>query len=143
MDPFSLTVSIITVVTLAGQLVSLGKSYASSVSGCPQEINDLLSELSALSQILMALKDVIDPATATSKTPILLGGILVGPVDDCANQLREMIAFLTKCQASKSRIKKVMKRLVWPLREAETKDWINKIEGYKSTFTLALSADGM
>jgi hypothetical protein len=143
MDPFSLTVSIITVVTLAAQLVSLGNSYASSISGCAREIEDLVAEVSALSQILIALKKVIDPATATSQTPIIRSGILVGRVEDCANQLKEMITVLTKYQASKNKVKKLMRRLVWPLKEADTREWINKIETYKSTFTLALSADGM
>lgn len=143
MDPLSLTVSIITIVTLAGQLVSLGNAYASSVSGCPQEIKDLISELSALSKILAALKEVIDPASATSNTPILLSGILVGPLDECANQLKEMVEFLTKHQTSKNRVRKMVKRLMWPLKEAETRAWISKIEGHKSTFTLALSTDKM
>lgn len=143
MDPLSLTVSIITVVTLAGQLVSLGNSYASSVSGYPQEIKDLVSELSALSKILIALKEVIDPATATPDTPIILSGILVGPLDECANQLKEMIEFLTKHQTSKNKMRRMIKRLMWPLQEAETRAWISKIEGHKSTFTLALSTDKM
>lgn len=143
MDPLSLTVSIITIVTLAGQLVSLGSSYASSVSGCPREISDFLTELSALSQVLVALKDVINPATASPETPIISSGILVGPVAECAEQLKEMLAFLTKYQISKNRMRKVMKRIMWPLKEAETREWINKINGHKSTFVLALSADGM
>lgn len=143
MDPLSLTVSVITIVTLAGQLVSLGSSYASGVSDCPREISDFLTELSALSQVLVALKDVIDPATASSETPIISSGILVGPVAECVDQLKEMLAFLTKYQISKNRMRKVMKRMMWPLKEAETREWINKIEGHKSTFALALSADGM
>lgn len=143
MDPFSLSVSIITILTVAGQLATLGNSYATSVSSYPKEINDLLTELSALSQVLIVLKDIIDPATATSTTPIIWARILVSPVDECANQLQEMLAFLTKHQNSKSKMRKIVKRLMWPLKEAETREWINKIEGHKSTFTLALSTDGM
>lgn len=143
MDPLSLSVSIITVLTLAGQLVTLGNAYASSVSGCPKEINDLLTELSALSQILVALKDIVNPATATSATPIIWAGILASPVDECASQLQEMLAFLIKFQNPKNKMKKIVQRLMWPLKEAETREWINKIEGHKSTFTLALSTDGM
>lgn len=143
MDPLSLSVSIITVLTAAGQLATLGNAYVTSVSSYPKEINDLLTELSALSQVLIALKDIIDPATATSITPIIWARILVSPVNECANQLQEMLAFLTKYQDSKSKMRKIVKRLMWPLKEAETKEWINKIEGHKSTFTLALSADGM
>lgn len=143
MDPLSLSVSIITILTVAGQLATLGNAYATSVSGYPKEINDLLTELSALSQVLIALKDIIDPATATSATPIIWARILVSPVDECANQLQEMLAFLTKYQSSKSKMRKIVKRLMWPLKEAETREWIKKIEGHKSTFTLALSTDGM
>lgn len=145
MDPFSLSVSIVTVLALAGKLVTLGGAYTSSVSGCPKEINDLLIELSALSQILIALKDVTDPVTntATSTTPIIWARILAGPIDECTNQLTEMFAFLDKYQNSKNKMKKIVQRLMWPLKEAETREWINKIEGHKSTFTLALSTDGM
>lgn len=144
MDPFSLSVSIITIIGFAGQLAALGNDYAKSVSGCPKEISDLLAELSALSQVLVAVKDIIDPTTATPTTPIIWSGILVNPINECANQLQEMLAFLTKYQQNrKSKIRKIMKRLMWPLKEAETREWINKIEGHKSTFTLALSTDGM
>lgn len=143
MDPLSLSVSIITVLTLAGQLATLGNAYVSSVSGYPKEINDLLTELSSLSQILIALKDIISPTTATPTTPIIWAGILVSPVEECANQLREMLAFLTKYQSPKGKMRKMVQRLMWPLKEAETREWINKLEGHKSTFTLALSTDGM
>lgn len=144
MDPLSLSVSIITILTLAGQLVTLGNAYATSVSSCPKEISDLLNELSALSQVLVAVKNITDPAKATSTTPVIRSGILVNPINECAKQLQEMLAFLTKYQQNpKSKIRKIMKRLMWPLKEAETREWVNKIEGHKSTFTLALSTDGM
>lgn len=144
MDPLSLSVSIITILTLAGQLAKLGNDYTKSVSGCPKEISDLLAELSALSQVLIAVRDIIDPAKATSTTPIIRSGILVNPINECVNQLQEMLAFLNKYQQNrKSKIRKIMKRLMWPLKEVETREWINKIEGHKSTFTLALSTDGM
>ena len=146
MDPLSLAASVITVVTLTGQLISLGYSYGAGVSGCPKELRDLSAELISFSTILDAVKGVLDPTKnpATGAHPTLIGNSLQNDLDECATQLKRLLLFLQKYQdPAGGKVKKVVKRMMWPLKEQETKDWIRRIEGYKSTFSLALSTDGL
>src|SRR5207253_312992 len=65
-------------------------------------------------------------------------------LDECATQLQRLLLFLQKYQdPGAGKVKNVVKRMMWPLKEQETKEWIGRIEGYKSTFSLALSTDGL
>ncbi|PWW74656.1 hypothetical protein C7212DRAFT_282956 [Tuber magnatum] len=146
MDPLSITASIITIVTLTGQLISLGYSYGAGVSGCPKELRDLSAELISFSTVLDAVRGVLDPTkNPTAGThPTLIGNSLQTNLDECATQLKRFLLFLQKYQdPADGKVKKVVKRMMWPLKEQETKDWIARIEGYKSTFSLALSTDGL
>ncbi|CUS07295.1 unnamed protein product [Tuber aestivum] len=146
MDPLSITASVITVVTLTGQLISLGYSYGVGVSGCPQELRDLTTELISFSTILGAVRSVLDPTQnpTAGPHPTLIGNSLQNNLDECATQLGKLLLFLQKYQdPADGKVKKVVKRMMWPLKEQETKEWIARIEGYKSTFSLALSTDGL
>ncbi|KAG0636032.1 hypothetical protein HOY80DRAFT_979434 [Tuber brumale] len=146
MDPLSITASVITVVTLTGQLISLGYSYGAGVSGCPQELRDLAAELVSFSTVLDAVRGVLDPTkNPTAGThPTLIGNSLQSNLDECVTQLEKLLLFLQKYQdPAAGKVKNLVKRMKWPLKEQETKEWIGRIEGYKSTFSLALSTDGL
>lgn len=136
--------------TAAGQLISAGYSYGSSLKEFPEAIRGLVEELSSLSGILHTLQVIIDPHEVDNDDDVTtqpdLGGVaraIAVPLEDCGKMLSEMIGDLEKYQKAGNKVQKVVKRLAWPLKEDETKTWIEKIGRYKSTFTLALSADGV
>jgi len=155
MDPLSITASVITIVTLTGQLISLGYSYTSGVSDCPKELHDLSAELVSFSTVLEAVKRIYAPSSLQNGTappspssppspPPLVSGLTQAHFDDCAAQLQKLLNFLQGYKdPGQNRMRKAVKRLMWPLKEQETKEWIARIEGYKGTFSLALSADGL
>lgn len=146
MDPLSLSCNIIGVLTAAGQLISAGYSYGSSVKDFPQEIRDLVGELSTLSGILHALKALMDSSadgTTPDTNPSDIAKAIEVPIKDCEKMLENMLGCLDNYQKPDNKVKNFVKRLTWPLKEGETKSWIEKISRYKATFSLALSADGM
>lgn len=146
MDPLSLSCNIIGVLTIASKLLSLGYSYGNSVKDFPEDIQDLVGELSSLSGILHALNATMDPTdgggvVSTKVDPNGMARAITIPLEDCRRLLSDMAGELEKYQKSGSKAQKAVKRLYWPLKENETKVWVKKIERYKSTFSLALSAD--
>lgn len=148
MDPLSLSCNIVGVLTVASKLLSLGYSYGNSVKDFPEDIQNLVGELSSLSGILHALKATIDIPdgggfVSTKVAPSGVARAITIPLEDCGRLLLDMVGDLEKYQNSGSKAQKVAKRLYWPLKESETKNWVRRIGRYKSTFSLALSADEM
>lgn len=148
MDPLSLSCNIIGVLTVAGKLLSFGYSYGNSVEDFPEDIQNLVDELSSLSGILHALKATMDlpdvsGVVSTKANPSEVARAITIPLEDCGRLLLDMVGDLEKYQKSGSKVQKSFKRLFWPLKEGETKIWARRIGRYKSTFSLALSADEM
>lgn len=146
MDPLSLSCNIVGVLTVASKLLSLGYSYGNSVKDFPEDIRDLVGELSSLSGILHALKATMDPPddgefVFTKADPSDVARAITIPLEDCERLLLDMVGDLERYQKVGSKVQKAVKRLYWPLKETETKIWVERIGRYKSTFSLALSAD--
>lgn len=148
MDPLSLSCNIVGVLTAAGKLLSFGYSYGNSTKDFPEDLRSLTSELSSLSGILHALKAIIDAPNdsgvlATKTDPSNIVRAMAIPLEGCERLLSGMVGDLEKYRQSSSKVQKVIRILSWPLKENETKNWVERIQRYKSTFSLALSADEM
>lgn len=146
MDPLSLSCNIIGVLTIASKLLSLGYSYGNSVNDFPEDIQDLVGELSSLSGILHALNATMDPpdgsgVISTKVDPNGMARAITIPLEDCRRLLSDIAGELEKYRKSGSKARKAVEHLYWPLKGNETRIWVKKIERYKNTFSLALSAD--
>lgn len=148
MDPLSLSCNVIGVLTVASKLLTTGYSYGNATKDFPDDLRELVAELSSLSGVLHALNAVIEPfggnsvVTATTRPdPGNIARAMTVPLEDCRNMLASMVADLDRYQKPGSRTQKLVQRFSWPLKKDETKIWINKIGRYKSTFALGLSAD--
>lgn len=148
MDPLSLSCNIVGVLTVVGKLLGAGYSYGNAVKDFPDDLRELVGELSSLSGILHALGVIMEPpednnnATDITRTsPSTIAIAMAVPLEDCRTMLVNMMADLEKYRNSGSRVQKAVKLLSWPIKESETKAWVRKIGRYKSTFALGLSAD--
>lgn len=148
MDPLSLSCNIVGVLTMVGKLLGTGYSYGNTVKDFPDDLRELVGELSALSGILHALGVIMEPpednsdATDTTRaSPSTIARAMTVPLEDCKTMLVNMVADLEKYRNSGSRVQRAIKHLSWPINEIETKAWVRKIGRYKSTFALGLSAD--
>lgn len=145
MDPLSLTCNIAAVLTTTAQLISVGYSYRSSVADFPGEVQEFIAELTSLSGILSALKAVVGQVLVDGEVngrPALIAAILSGPLEECGKILHSVFQSLEN-QKVGSKAQKIFKRITWPLKEGYTRDLLARLERYKKTFSLALSADEM
>ncbi len=66
MDPFSLSVSIASLISLADLVVTKGTKFYCSVRDSPKEISTLIGDVAALSGVLSALSRVVDNQIGTT-----------------------------------------------------------------------------
>lgn len=148
MDPLSLACNIAAVLTTTAKLISVGYSYGSSVAGFQGEVQEFIAELTSLSGILSALEAVISQPLSyqvddsTNERPTLIAKVLSDPLAECGKSLQSVLESLEN-QKVGSKAQRIFKRITWPLKEGDTRDLFARLERYKRTFSLALSADEM
>jgi hypothetical protein len=141
MDPLSITVNALTLAALASKLAVLGKTYSSAVKNQRTEVQLLVREIGLLSGILMGVSSTLD--TQQSANGRVTGSILIGPLEECKKQLEDLHEFLLKQMEGRTRLRRLGRRLTWPMKEKETKEWIERIERFKRTFSLGLQVNDM
>lgn len=134
MAEFSLAVNILTVVDIAIKLTALSSQYSSSAKDHGTTVHTLIREISTLTGVLNAFSTSLSPQGAH---------LIDGPLEECKKQLLELHEFLLKQVRGTNRWIRMGRSLKWPMRERETMVWVERIERFKRTFSLALQADGM
>jgi len=137
MDPFSLALGGITICQVAGKIIQLGIGYTQSTRELPTEVRLLISEIALLSSILNSLCSSLQSETYGSAAHISLD-LLEGPIQECKGQLEELYESLVKYQGAGSKLKNIGKLLKWPMKEQETREWITRMERYKTAFSMVL-----
>lgn len=142
MDPFSIALGSITICQVASKIIQFGIAYGQSVSGLPEEVKLLVSEITLLNGVFSALCSSLLGGSEETKSGVD-AGVLKETIQECEEKLQELYAYLLKQQDSSSRLRKLGRALKWPLREQDTRDWIARMERYKNTFSLALQQEDM
>jgi hypothetical protein len=142
MDPFSIALGGITIVQVAAKVVSLGMAYGQSVANLPDEVQTLISEISLLSGVLNSLCASLQKTGPEDTSPHLVSPELLDePIKECQAQLEGLHSLLEKHRSRKNRLRHFGRKLKWPMKAQETREWIQKVEGFKTTFSLALKAE--
>ncbi|KAF8537949.1 hypothetical protein BDD12DRAFT_806544 [Trichophaea hybrida] len=136
MAEFGLAVNILTVVDIAIKLTTLSSQYASSAKDHGTTVHTLIREISTLTGVLNAFSTSLSFSQQGTN-------LLDGPLEECKQQLLELHEFLLKQVRGRNRWVRMGRSLKWPMRERETMVWVERIERFKRTFSLALQADGM
>lgn len=131
-EAIGLAASLIGIIQLAGLTASISYGYISGVKRAPQDLRDLTDELQALSNVIVTLKIHTDE---NSEIPGSVLHMLEKPLEACARELEELL--------EKLKMKGIIDRLKWPLREKETAQWVERIERHKTFFMFALNTDQM
>lgn len=127
-----LAASIIAILQLAGKVTVLGYEFISASKRGPNDIRELISELNSLSQVLLALQD---QSTGSPSPQLQKLGEKDGLLEKCTHELQELEK---KLGSGKKR-----DRFLWVLKEKEIMEHINRIERFKSHFSLAMASDQM
>ncbi|KAF8416031.1 ankyrin repeat-containing domain protein [Tirmania nivea] len=123
-DPLSTISGVAGLLSLATALAQKGLRHTSNVRNCPNEAQQLVSEVSVLTVVLGQLS-----ALATSKWALLkeTGEIL--------EKYREVAV------ESGSRLKKTCQKVVWPFQGKEVEGALVKLRELRDNFTIAVTVD--
>jgi hypothetical protein len=134
-DPVSISASIITILELSKRVLN----YLNGVKGASDDRRRLLSEVASISGLLYHLKD---RAEQTQRSYSLLKTLQSlegpkGPLESLDLTLKTLESKLTPAEGWKT----VKRAIDWPFQKEEIKEILQRIERYKSLFSLALQND--
>ncbi|RPB01624.1 hypothetical protein L873DRAFT_1675556 [Choiromyces venosus 120613-1] len=130
----ALVASVITLLDLTGKLALFGNGFISGAKRAPEEVRDLVDELNTLQKIIIRLKDFL----GNEQQSLTLAKLeaIDGPLNFCLRDLQQLDIDLNS--QSSGFFKAFYKRLGWPLREQETRKYIQRIMRHKSSLAIEL-----
>jgi hypothetical protein len=135
MDPFSLTVSIISLVALAGQTLTCAKTYYSGAKHARESAVALVLELEALQSNLSHLDQFLR-SESTKGLAFSQTSTLGSSASALTTKLTALCAKLGRVGESRTQ------RLLWPLNEADHVKTIKALRAFTQTIQFGLSIDG-
>lgn len=134
--------AVVSLVEFSGRILSLGYGYLSKVSRAPAEVRLLLSEVANLNVLLGRLQAFADDAFDPSASTALQSLAQLGIFKSCEELLASVYTIIETCQRIDGQdVKNFGKRLIWPLKERETKDTMEQLGRLRDTLTAALATD--
>jgi hypothetical protein len=132
-DPFSVVTGVAGLLSLAGQVIGQCYRYGCAVSDAPKEAKRLVSEVTSLSGLLLAIQGLIQQDNFPDQDVTLI-------LKDCNVSLSSLLSRLRdySTETSKSTTERAMRRLLWPLRKSDTEELTSAIERQKASLSLAL-----
>lgn len=135
-DPLSITASIITVLQLAGSVVSLGLSLRDAAKTDGGVLHQLLDELKGLTDILETLSGLgKDHSLEASSVEAL--GKPGGALDGCRTVL-EKLRIKLESVVNAQGVKKLGRALAWSFQGKEYQSLLRQLSDRKTTLSLAL-----
>ena len=155
-DPFSIATGLAGLVSLTIELAKTSHEYVSEVRGASSAIQNFIAELMTFKRMLSELQDAIildaNIASAFEKRCSLLMDLLdtqaasadgtVSLIDLCKSELGKMLRTLSE-QSPESKVKKIGKRLKWPLEGTATEKAIASLHRYQEMFSTSIAIDNL
>ncbi|RPB19250.1 hypothetical protein L211DRAFT_871382 [Terfezia boudieri ATCC MYA-4762] len=148
-DPLSIAASIAGLLSLAGPILAEGYTYIASVRNSPNALKQLLSEISRLEAVLGQI-DEFTLGSATNTSSIQTQGLkqriseVITPdtIKAASDLLKSVHSSIKHCERIPGQSAKNMGRaIVWPFREREVKENLDRFQRLINTFELALSIE--
>ena len=144
MDGLTTVASVMAVIQISGQVVSLCRTYYSlEVKDARSEIRRLREEVTALEDVLAKVVELADDPTIDEVQVLKLVNLAEGPVQQCQAFLAALVAKLKKGQETDKMKRFGLRAMKWPLSSNDVKAYLETIARHKATFTLALALDDM
>lgn len=134
---------------LSGVILSKGYTYISSVRDAPEELRFLLNETAALNIVLSQLSRLAANTGTTNSGNNGFSGTLFslsssGTIDQCTVLLEAVERSIKGCEQFKGeKLNNLKKKLIFPFREREVKETLQRLGSLRETFTAAISVDTM
>ncbi|RPB26204.1 hypothetical protein L211DRAFT_804942, partial [Terfezia boudieri ATCC MYA-4762] len=129
-DPLSAAGSIAGILSLAGPILAEGYAYIASVRDSPNALKQLLSETSRLQAVLGQIDELVrESATNTSAMT-------------ASDLLKSVHSSIKRCERIPGQsAKNIGRAIVWPFKEREVKENLDRFQRLINTFELALSIE--
>lgn len=146
MDPLSaisLASSVAGLLTLSGAILSNGYSYVAKVAKAPKELHLLLNEAAALHTLLDQLQLMVEPDDNNQAATGAMEALAkVGALKEAMSLLQNVQNSLKACEQLQGHVASNLgKRMMWPIKEKETKETLHRFRDLRDTFTSAISID--
>lgn len=134
--------AIIAVADASVKLTTAVSNYASSVKNYTQSLSDLTSQLGLMQTNFENLKKRL------SNNSALRSWIddMKAPLEDCLQRLNEVRSIFEKrtsptTESMYRNPRANMQKFLWPLKEAQIKEFVTNIQGYTTQFTFSVAID--
>ena len=140
-EPISLVGTVVGVTSLAIQVVQILTDYVSEVTSFNQDVQDILHEVKSLRLVSSELETFLRRDAETGSQSFSATSTLYVTVIRCEDKLKTLFDQLRR-ESERSRRNSKLRALIWPFKAGDTKRTVTELQGYSSTFNLALSIDG-
>jgi len=151
-DPLSIASGVAGLLTLAAALMQIGSEYTRSIPNCPNEVQQLVAEVSILTAALEQLSALADRCSVDLPgdgdldrlrqvmTPLAIeqSKALFREIEKILGKYREAAV---ESGASGNKIKEAWRTAVWPLKGKEVKGALVKLRELRNNFTTAVTVD--
>lgn len=140
-EVIGIVASVVQLVQLSGQLLAGGYGFLSKVSRAPTEIRSLLTESAAINSLLSQLEVIAESTPKSIPHDPLVTLQRLGVLEECKEVLQAIQQTIKKCeQVYKHEAKNFGKRLLWPFKEKEAKDSLDRLYRLRSLLANAVEA---
>lgn len=149
-EALGLVASIIAVLQITNTVISVCHDYGAALHGASSELSQVQNEIETLRDVLQTLEplakqaELAGPAAGTSLSALFL---ICGPnslLEHCLDEVKRLDEKLKSPSWSNRfgpKRKALVQALRWPLKEAETRKILEKLERFKNTLALAVNVD--
>jgi len=130
--------SVIAVLQISQEILSLCLKYFSAVKHAEKDIKRLCNEITALHDVLKNMKELLEDSKATK----LRGSkLLVEQLKNCSSELEDLKNTLDPSQARNALRRLAPRALEWPFKREGVEKKITMLNRYKAIFHFALTTD--
>ena len=132
-------------VEISGKILSIGYGYLNKVAKAPTEMRALLSDVAYINVLLDRLQTVADQDSGSPMEISTLKTLIhLGVFKSCNSLLKTVEKSLKTCEQQQGhdiKLKNLGKRMIWPLKESETRNALEQLGRLKDTLSAALTVD--
>jgi hypothetical protein len=150
MDPLSITASVIAIIQISTNIVSVCSDYIRDVKDAPNDLQKIMIEVATVKGIFEALSLLLPPTDDPGSVAPQQNdnerpyGFLRDSVDGCARELTALEALFPKADnrsyyGKRRKYQPSLLSLAWPLKAHRAKKHLDDISQYKTTISLALT----
>jgi hypothetical protein len=132
--------SIVAVVQITAQISKLCGGYLSEVKSAPKEVERLQSKISSLHSVLEKIEQML---MGSKSARLTMSTSVLESLKRCVIDLEELKAKLDAGRRKKPMSRVGLRSLRWPFTRKEVEKAVEMLEGYTTTFNVALLADNM